>query len=99
MLATTVGVLLAILIDRVTEHFTGTEGGPVKDIFRSTDGGPATTILAGIVQGYESAVWSTLIIAATIFASIIIFIGVSPGPRGPDCATFSTASPSRASAC
>jgi K(+)-stimulated pyrophosphate-energized sodium pump len=80
VLATTVGVLLAILIDRVTEHFTGTEGGPVKDIFRSTEGGPATTILAGIVQGYESAVWSTLIIAATIFASIIIFIGVSPDP-------------------
>jgi K(+)-stimulated pyrophosphate-energized sodium pump len=30
---------------------------------RSTNGGPATTILSGIVQGYESAVWSTVIIA------------------------------------
>ena len=74
--AVTLGVLLAILIDRVTEHFTGTNGRPIKDIVRSTIGGPATTILSGIVQGYESAVWSTLIIAATIFSSILIFSGV-----------------------
>ena len=76
VLAVTVGVLLAILIDRVTEYFTGTHGAPVKDIVRSTNGGPATTILSGIVQGYESAVWSTVIIAATIFSSILIFRGV-----------------------
>ena len=74
--AVTLGVLLAILIDRVTEHFTGTNGRPIKDIVRSTIGGPATTILSGIVQGYESAVWSTIIIAATIFSSILIFSGV-----------------------
>jgi K(+)-stimulated pyrophosphate-energized sodium pump len=76
VLAAAVGVVLAILIDRVTEYFTGTHGAPVKDIVRSTNGGPATTILSGIVQGYESAVWSTVIIAATIFASILLFMGV-----------------------
>ena len=80
VLAVTVGVVLAILIDRVTEYFTGTHGAPVKDIVRSTNGGPATTILSGIVQGYESAVWSTLIIAATIFSSILIFTGISENP-------------------
>ncbi|MBI5293342.1 MAG: sodium-translocating pyrophosphatase [Chloroflexi bacterium] len=76
VLAVAFGVLLAILIDRVTEYFTGTHGAPVKDIVRSMNGGPATTILAGLVQGYESAVWSVLVIAATIFSSIIIFSGV-----------------------
>ena len=80
VLAVTVGVVLAILIDRVTEYFTGTHGAPVKDIVRSTNGGPATTILSGIVQGYESAVWSTVIIAATIFSSILIFTGISESP-------------------
>ena len=73
VLAVTIGVLLAILIDRVTEYFTGTHGAPVKDIVHSMNGGPATTILSGLVQGYESAVWSVLVIAATIFSSIIIF--------------------------
>ena len=73
VLAVTIGVLLAILIDRVTEYFTGTHGAPVKDIVHSMNGGPATTILSGLVQGYESAVWSVIVIAATIFSSIIIF--------------------------
>ncbi|MBP1703893.1 MAG: Inorganic pyrophosphatase, partial [Chloroflexi bacterium] len=35
--------------------------------------GPATLILQGIAVGYESSVWSVLVIAATITASILIF--------------------------
>jgi K(+)-stimulated pyrophosphate-energized sodium pump len=78
VLAVAFGVGLAILIDRVTEWFTGTHGAPVKDIVNSMNGGPATTILSGLVQGYESAVWSVIVIAATIFSSILIFSGVDP---------------------
>jgi K(+)-stimulated pyrophosphate-energized sodium pump len=73
VLAVISGVVLAILIERVTEYFTGTHGAPVKDIVKSMRGGPATTILSGMVVGKESAVWSVLTIAATIFVSIIIF--------------------------
>ncbi len=73
VLAVISGVVLAILIERVTEHFTGTHGQPVKDIVKSMRGGPATTILSGMVVGKESAVWSVLTIAATIFVSILIF--------------------------
>lgn len=80
-LATALGVLLAIMIDRLTEHFTGTEGTPVKEIRKATKTGPATTILSGIAVGYESAVWSILLIAATIFGSIMIF-GSMPGLSG-----------------
>jgi K(+)-stimulated pyrophosphate-energized sodium pump len=72
-LATTVGVLLAICIDRLTEYFTGTEGRPVQEIRKSTNTGPATTILSGLAVGLESSVWSILVIAATIISSIIIF--------------------------
>jgi K(+)-stimulated pyrophosphate-energized sodium pump len=75
-LATTIGVLLAILIDRLTEYFTGTHGEPVKGIKKAADTGPATLILSGLSVGYESSVWSILVIAITIFASILIFGGV-----------------------
>ena len=75
-LATTVGVLLAILIDRLTEYFTGTHGAPVNSIKQSADTGPATLILSGVSVGYESSVWAIIVIAATIFASILIFSGV-----------------------
>jgi K(+)-stimulated pyrophosphate-energized sodium pump len=77
-LTTAVGVGLAILIDRLTEYFTGTHASPVKNIKKSADTGPATLILSGISVGYESSVWSIIVIAATIVASILIFGGVDP---------------------
>ena len=75
-----VGVVLAILIDRLTEYFTGTHQGPVQEIKKSADTGSATLILQGLASGYESSVWSVVVIASTIFSSIIIFGGVSADP-------------------
>jgi K(+)-stimulated pyrophosphate-energized sodium pump len=72
-MATAIGVILAILIDRLTEYFTGTSKRPVTEIRDSTNTGPATTILTGLSVGYESTVWAVLVIAATIFGSILIF--------------------------
>jgi len=71
-----VGVLLAILIDRMTEYFTGTHQTPVKEIKKSADTGPATLILQGLAVGYESSVWAIVVIAGTIFSSILIFGGI-----------------------
>jgi K(+)-stimulated pyrophosphate-energized sodium pump len=79
-LATTAGVLLAIIIDRLTEYFTGSHSEPVQEIKSAADTGPATTILSGIAVGYESSVWSILVIALSIFASIVIFGSVSTVP-------------------
>ncbi|MBM3181625.1 MAG: sodium-translocating pyrophosphatase [Chloroflexi bacterium] len=82
-----VGVLLAIVIDRLTEYFTGTHAVPVNNIKKAADTGPATLILNGISVGFESSVWSVLVIALTIVASIFIF-GTIPGVEGVDRATF-----------
>lgn len=72
-LAVTIGVFLAIAIDRITEYFTGTTSAPVNEVKKSTDTGSATTILSGLALGLESSVWSILVIAVTIFASVLIF--------------------------
>ena len=79
-LAVTVGVILAIVLDRVTEHYTGTEGSPVQEIRQSTDGGPATTILSGLASGYESTVWAIFVIATTVIASVFIYGSVGTTP-------------------
>jgi K(+)-stimulated pyrophosphate-energized sodium pump len=79
-LATTTGVLLAILIDRLTDYFTGAHSPPVKEIKKAADTGPATLILSGVSVGFESSVWSIIVIAATIFTSILIFGGASAEP-------------------
>ncbi len=77
---TALGVLLAILIDRLTDYFTGSHGAPVKEIKKSADTGSATLILSGISIGYESSVWAVVVIAATIFGSLVIYGGVSADP-------------------
>ena len=79
-LSTAVGVGLAILIDRLTDYFTGTHAAPVAEIRKSTSGGPATTILSGLGVGYESSVWAILVIALTILASIVIYSGTPIDP-------------------
>jgi K(+)-stimulated pyrophosphate-energized sodium pump len=79
-LATTAGVLLAIAIDRLTDYFTGSHAKPVQEIKKSADTGTATLILSGISTGFESSVWSIIVLAGTIFASIVIFGGITDEP-------------------
>jgi len=71
--AVIVGIVLAIVLDRVTAYFTDTEHGPVKDIAKNTQTGPATTILSGLSSGMESSTWAIIVIAGSILASVIIF--------------------------
>jgi len=74
--ATSVGVLLAISINYLTDYFTSTARAPVKEIAKSTQTGPATTILSGLGFGLESAVWAIIAIAISILLSAIIFSGL-----------------------
>jgi len=86
-MAVAAGVLLAIVIDRLTEYFTGTHGKPVKEIKKAADTGPATLILQGISVGFESSVWAVIVIALTIISSILIF-GTIPGLSASEQVSF-----------
>jgi K(+)-stimulated pyrophosphate-energized sodium pump len=68
-----IGIVLCICLNRITEYFTGTEYEPVKGIKRNTETGHGTTIIEGFAVGYESAVWTALILCAAIFASVLIY--------------------------
>ncbi len=68
-----VGIILCIALNRTTEYFTGTEYSPVKGIKRSTETGHGTTIIEGFAVGYESAVWTAIILCAAIFSSVLIY--------------------------
>lgn len=70
-----VGILLAVALDEVTKYFTDTKYRPVKDIAGASKTGSATLILRGLAEGFESAVWQTLVIAVTIMSSILIYWG------------------------
>lgn len=70
-----VGILLAIVIDEITKYFTHTTHSPVKEIAHSSKTGSATLILRGLAIGFESSAWQFIVIAVTIFASILIYWG------------------------
>ncbi len=71
--ATLFGIILAVIISQLTEHYTSTERAPVKGIAKATQAGPATTILEGFAVGLESTVWAVFVIVASVFASMLIF--------------------------
>jgi K(+)-stimulated pyrophosphate-energized sodium pump len=74
-LSVAVGILLAVAIDELTKYFTHTKYAPVKSIARSSRTGAATLILSGLSVGMESAVWTLLVLAATILTSVLIYWG------------------------
>ncbi|HXF70793.1 MAG TPA: sodium-translocating pyrophosphatase [Thermoflexus sp.] len=76
--STTVGLILSIVIERLTDYFTSTERAPVTEIEKATRAGPATTILSGLAVGYESTVWAIVVIALTIATSTVIYWGLPP---------------------
>ncbi len=74
-MATVAGIVLAIVLDKVTEYFTSTHYSPVKETSRSALTGSATTILSGLALGFESSVWAVLVIAGSILTSVLIYAG------------------------
>jgi len=74
-LSVVVGIILAIVLDEITKHFTDGNYHPVKDIAKNSKTGSATLILKGLSYGFEIAVWQTIVIAITIFASVMIYYG------------------------
>jgi K(+)-stimulated pyrophosphate-energized sodium pump len=64
------GVILMLVASAITEQFTSTERGPVREIAEAARTGPATTTLAGIAIGLESSVWAIVAIAVAIAVSV-----------------------------
>jgi K(+)-stimulated pyrophosphate-energized sodium pump len=70
--AVVVGLILASVIQVLTQYFTDTKFKPVQEVAESTVTGPATTILSGFSVGLESAVWAALVIAGSIMTAFLL---------------------------
>jgi K(+)-stimulated pyrophosphate-energized sodium pump len=70
--AVLIGIALAAAIQVLTGFFTETGKRPVNDVAASSETGAATVILAGISVGFESAVYSALLIAAAVFGAFLL---------------------------
>ncbi len=72
IIAVIIGIVLAAVILWLTGIYTGTEHKPVQDVGNSSLTGAATVILAGISVGFESAVYTAVVIAAAVFGAFLL---------------------------
>lgn len=75
--AVVIGVVLAAAILALTGYFTGTEHRPVKDVGRTSLTGAATVILSGLSVGFESAVYTAIVIGAAVFGAALLAGGTA----------------------
>jgi K(+)-stimulated pyrophosphate-energized sodium pump len=71
-IAVVIGIAMASAILALTGYYTGTEYKPVKDVGRTSLTGAATVILSGLSVGFESAVYTTLVIGAAVFGAFLL---------------------------
>jgi K(+)-stimulated pyrophosphate-energized sodium pump len=72
IVAVIIGIVLAALIQLLTGYFTETSRRPVRDVAKSSLTGPATVVLSGVSLGFESAVYSALLIGAGVFGAFLL---------------------------
>jgi K(+)-stimulated pyrophosphate-energized sodium pump len=73
--AVVIGIVMSAGILALTGYFTGTEHKPVKDVGKTSLTGAATVILSGLAVGFESAVYTTLVIGAAVFGAFLLGTG------------------------
>jgi K(+)-stimulated pyrophosphate-energized sodium pump len=74
-IAVLIGIVLAVIIQQLTGYFTDTVRRPVKDVARTSLTGPATVILSGVSLGLESAVYTAVLIALSVFGAFLLGSG------------------------
>ena len=67
--AVVVGLVIGVIIGRISMWFTSDEYKVVKEVARQAQTGPATVILSGISQGMKSSAYSVIVVAVGMGAA------------------------------
>jgi len=73
-----IGVALAVVFNPLTAIATSANSKRVQNISKATAFGPALVILEGLSLGYLSSVWSVIVIALSVTASILVYTVTFP---------------------
>jgi K(+)-stimulated pyrophosphate-energized sodium pump len=71
-LATILGTFTIVFLAWLTLYYTSMRRKPIQDIVRASSAGPAMNIIFGFARGFESAVPSVLVFAASVLLSFAI---------------------------
>ncbi|PRR79471.1 putative K(+)-stimulated pyrophosphate-energized sodium pump [Clostridium liquoris] len=69
------GLVVGMLIGKITEIYTSDEYKSVKKIADQSETGPATTIISGLATGMYSTLWPILLICVGVMVSYFIMDG------------------------
>ena len=76
------GLLVGMIIGKITEIYTSADYGSVKKIAQQSETGPATTIIAGLAVGMYSTFWPMLFICIGVIVSFFVMGGATNGGMG-----------------
>ena len=64
--AVVAGLVVGVIIGKITEYYTGSGTAPVKNISKQSETGPATNIIHGLATGMESVALPLIMICVAI---------------------------------
>ncbi|HVK20871.1 MAG TPA: sodium-translocating pyrophosphatase [Actinokineospora sp.] len=71
-IAVIIGIVLAGVILWLTGYYTGTEHKPVQEVGKTSLTGAATVVLSGISVGFESAVYTAIVIGGAVYGAFLL---------------------------
>jgi K(+)-stimulated pyrophosphate-energized sodium pump len=81
--AASTGVVLAVVLDRLTRFFTATNASAVKAIGRNSQYGVSGTVMSGMSAGFASGVWATVATAGAVLVSLLLYADAPPDTQVP----------------
>ncbi|WP_040210370.1 sodium-translocating pyrophosphatase [Clostridium polynesiense] len=75
--AIAVGLIVGLLIGKITEIYTSADYKSVKEVARQSETGSATTIISGLAVGMKSTFWPIILIVLGILFSYFVMGGNS----------------------
>lgn len=76
------GLLIGLLIGKITEIYTSADYRYVKKIAKQSETGPATTIISGLAVGMTSTLWPIILISVAVIVSFYTMGGSSNTAMG-----------------
>ncbi|WP_032122209.1 sodium-translocating pyrophosphatase [Clostridium amazonitimonense] len=80
--AVAAGLVVGMLIGKITEVYTSSDYKSVKVISDQSQTGPATTIISGLAVGMKSTMWPIILIVIGILVSYFVMGGASNATMG-----------------